>query len=283
MDKYPRIFPDFAVSLIKSGEVTGETDRIMERLSEDLDKTMEIKRKLISSLTYPVIVIFASIAVIAFLVVGVVPKFATFLGARNAELPASTQALMDLSEWVQIHGLTLVTVVGVSVFLMLAAYTQPKGRFVIDGIFLKTPLIGGSIIAASMAKSGWTLSMMISSGMSVLDSVRIAAQINGNRVIRHSFDQAAERIVHGDKLAVAFARRPIPDMVLHLTSAGEVSGELSEVFEEIGSFYHKELDARIKTMTAMIEPILTGIVGGMVGFVYLSFFQAIFAVATGGM
>ncbi|WP_319381310.1 type II secretion system F family protein [Thiomicrorhabdus sp.] len=276
------VFPDIAVSLLTAGEVTGETDKIMGRLSEDLDKAIEIKRKLISSLTYPLIVVLASIAVILFLVIGVVPKFATFLGARNAELPASTQALMDMSEWMQDYGPMLGIGVAIAVFLILAAYTQEKSRFFIDRMILKLPLIGSSIIAAGMAKTSWTLSMMLASGLTVLDSVRIASAINANSVLKHSFNQAAERIVQGEKLAVALRQKEIPDMVLHLVASGEVSGELGEVFDELGAFYHKELDSRIKAMTSMIEPALTLIVGGMVGFVYVSFFQAIFAVATGG-
>ena len=282
MNKHQRIFPDFAISLIESGEATGETDKIMERLAKDLDKTVEIKRKLISSLSYPIIVVFAAIAVILFLVMSVVPKFATFLGARGAELPASTQALMDFSEWMQDNGFTLLVGVAVTVFGLLAFYTQPKGRLILDGVLLKLPLIGSSIIAASMAKTGWTLSMMIASGMTVLDSMKIAARVNNNHALRACFNKAAERVVNGDKLAIAIKCKPVPSMVLHLTAAGEASGELSDVFNAIGDYYHKELDVRIKTMTSMIEPLLTLMVGGMVGFVYLSFFQAIFAVATGG-
>ncbi len=276
------IFPSIAVSLLESGEITGELDQIMTRLAEDLDKTMEIKRKLISSMTYPIIVILASVAVILFLVLGVVPKFASFLEGKGSELPASTQALMDMSEWMQNYGLTLLGFVSVFILLLLVAYTQPKGKFILDKVFLKTPLIGSSIIAASMAKTSWTLSMVLSSGLTVLESIRIAASINHNSVIKHSFEQAAEGVIQGEKLAIAMDKEGVPDMVLHLTSAGEESGELSSVFKELGGFYHKELDSRINAMTSMIEPVLTLMVGGMVGFVYVSFFQAIFAVANGG-
>ncbi len=277
------IFPDIAVSLIESGEATGEIDKVLDRLSQDLEKTMEIKRKLVSSLTYPIIVIIASVAVILFLVLGVVPKFATFLEGKGAELPASTQALMDMSEWMQLHGFTVLVITLTVIFLTLAAYTQPKGKFWIDRIILRVPAIGGSIIAASMAKTGWTLSMVLSSGVTVLDSIKIASAINGNSLIKRSFDLAAEGVVQGNKFADSLQQEAIPDMVLFLVASGEESGELGTVFLEIGDFYHKELDANINAMTAMIEPALTLMVGGMVGFVYVSFFQAVFAVSTGGM
>lgn len=282
MGEQKSVFPTIAVSLLGSGEATGELDKVMTRLAADLDKTMEIKRKLVASLTYPVIVIIASVAVILFLVLGVVPKFATFLEGKGSQLPPSTQALMDMSEWMQINGFALMVVVLTVIMTILVSYTRPKGKYIVDRVFLKIPLIGSSIIAASMAKTSWTLSMVLSSGLSVLDSMRVAAMINGNSVIKRSFNDAADGVTEGEKLAVAMKKEGVPDMVLHLTSAGEESGELSAVFDELGSYYHKELDARINAMTSMIEPILTLMVGGMVGFVYISFFQAIFAVANGG-
>ncbi|MET0089850.1 MAG: type II secretion system F family protein [Candidatus Thiodiazotropha sp.] len=276
------VFPEVIPRLIESGEMTGELDEVMARIADDLDRAIEIRRKLVASLTYPVIVIVASIAVILFLVLGVVPKFATFLEGKGTDLPPSTQMLMDISAFISDYGLWLGSGISLALFLVLAAYTTAPGKLAIDRGLLRVPLVGGSITAAAMARSGWTLSMMINSGLTLLDAVRLTAIVNANAVLRQSFERAGESLLQGRNLAVCLRERGIPPMMVHLASVGEQSGELGSVMAELAEFYHKELDARIKQLTGMIEPLLTLLVGGLVGFVYIAFFQAVFAVANGG-
>lgn len=278
-----KVFPPIAVKLIESGEMTGELDAIMLRIADDMERNLDIKRKLIASMTYPTIVIFASIAVILFLVLGVIPKFATFLERRAKTLPPMTQRLMDVSAFFQDYGMYLGIISFIVVFGTLVAYTTKKGKFVIDRVLLKIPMIGGSIVSASMARSGWTLSMMIGSGLTIMDSIRLVAEVNTNAVLKKSFQDASDSLLQGQNLSGGLIQPGIPKIMVHLAGVGEKSGELNEVMEEMGKFYHKDLDARIRTMTGLIEPALTVIVGGMVGFVYIAFFQAVFAIANGGL
>jgi type IV pilus assembly protein PilC len=265
-----------------SGEASGELDVVAEEVAADLERKMELKRQLFTSLTYPAITVLASIAVVLFLVVGVIPKFATFLEGKGTELPASTQAMMDLADFIARWGTDMAIVFGLTLFAMMAAYTTHKGKLLTDRLLLYLPLVGRSITSASMAQLGWTLALLLRSGMTVLDSLRVTATLMNNAQYQTTLEYSADEVLRGKSLSAAVTQPKIPKMVRHLTAVGEQSGEMDSVMEAIGQFYKKDLDARIKRMSAMIEPMLILFVGGVVGFVYFSFFQAVMAVSTGG-
>ncbi|MCV6614765.1 MAG: type II secretion system F family protein, partial [Cellvibrionaceae bacterium] len=184
--------------------------------------------------------------------------------------------------WVQTYGGSLALFIGLVVFATLVAYTQHAAKLRIDRWLLYTPIIGASITASSMAQTGWTLSMLLRSGLTALDSLRINRDVTKNAHFQACFDEASDRLLSGQSLTDALNQPALPMMVRHLVSIGERSGELEQVMEELGRFYTDEMSARIKAMTAMIEPMLTVFIGGMVGFVYLAFFSAVMAVSTGG-
>jgi len=133
-----------------------------------------------------------------------------------------------------------------------------------------------------MAQFGWTLSMLLRSGLTAMDSLKVCASIQGNACYALSIEKMAAGILKGESLSTSISSSVMPKMVRHLVAVGESSGELDTVMEEIGEFYKKDLEARIKRMTALIEPLMTVIIGGLVGYIYFAFFQAVMAVSTGG-
>jgi type IV pilus assembly protein PilC len=276
-------FSPMMAKLIESGEEGGELDPILERLAVNLEKRVELKRQLKIAMTYPSFVVVGSIGVSAFLVISVVPRFAKFLNTKKVDIPASTQVLMDIADWFQVWGATLGISLMVITFSLLAAYTTKGGKKVIDRVILILPVVGTSVVYSGMAQAGWTLSMLLRSGVTALQSLRVTSGVMGNRTLADCFESAADQILEGRNLSTALNQGDIPLMVRHMAAVGERSGQLEVVMQEVGEFYRKELEAQVKAMTAMVEPTLILMVGGMVGFVYYAFFQAVLKVSTGGM
>jgi type II secretory pathway component PulF len=278
-----KIFPAMISNLVASGEQSGNLDTILDRLADGLERSRELKRQLTAALIYPAFVLLASIGVVIFLVAGVIPRFATFLTARNAELPASTQLLMDVSDWALTYGGGLSVILGLATFGVLAAYTTRPGKKVVDRVILSLPIAGKAVLFAAMAQAGWSLSMLLKSGVTALHSLNIVSGVIGNQVVSDCFKSAANGLLEGRPLSKSFDQAHIPLMMRHMVAVGESSGQLDTVMDRMGEFYQKELSAKVKIIALSIEPTLILLVGGMVGFVYYAFFQAVMSVSKGGM
>jgi type II secretory pathway component PulF len=278
-----KIFPAMIANLVASGEQSGNLDTILDRLADGLERSRELKRQLVAALIYPSFVLLASIGVVIFLVVGVIPRFATFLTARNAELPGSTQLLMDVSDWALTYGTPLAVVAGLATFGVLAAYTTVPGKRAVDRVILALPVVGTAVLFAAMAQAAWSLAMLLKSGVTALHSLNIVSSVIDNRVISDCFRCAADGLLEGRALSKAFDQAHIPLMMRHMMAVGESSGQLETVMDSVGEYYQKELSAKVKIIALSIEPTLILMVGAMVGFVYYAFFQAVMSVSKGGM
>lgn len=276
------IFSPMIANLVASGEQSGNLDAILDRLADSLERSRELKFQLVSALVYPCFVLLVSMGVVAFLFFGVIPRFATFLSARKAALPASTQLLMKTSDWLVSYGGPLAAVLGLVVFAIMAAYTTRPGKRFLDGIVLRLPVVGSAVLFAAMAQSGWSLSMLLQSGVTVLGALRIVCGVVGNLAISDCFSRAAADLLEGRPLSKAFDKPHIPQMMRHMVAVGESSGQLDTVMDSVGQYYQKALAAKVKLISLLIEPVLIVFVGSIVGFVYFSFFQALVAVSKGG-
>ncbi len=275
-------FAPLISKLLEAGEASGDLDIICLQVADNLERQSDLKRQLITSLSLPMFTVVVSIGVVVFLVVGVLPKFAQFLKAKGSELPPATQRLMDISAFMDDWGIYLGAGSGLFIFLIFAFYTTSTGKLLIDRILLRVPIIGGALTGGGMAQFGWTLSMLLRSGLTAMDCLKVCASIQGNACYALSINKMAEGILKGDSLSNSINSSVMPKMVRHLVAVGESSGELDTVMEEIGAYYKKDLEAKIKRMTALIEPLMTVIIGGLVGYIYFAFFQAVMAVSTGG-
>ena len=267
------------VALIESGELAGELDEVLLRLADDIDRSTELKRQLLTALTYPAIVLLSAIGVVAFLVGSVIPRFATFLQGRGKQVPAAAQTLLDISAWFGQWGGWLAMLLAMLAAGLTVLYSLPPGRRLIDRGLLWLPVVAGAITAASMAQAAWTLALLVRSGATVLASLQVTARIVGNRAFALAFEQAGEQVLAGKSLSHGLSQRVVPLLMRHMAEVGETSGELDRVMEELGVYYRKELDAKVKLLTAMIEPLLILFVGGVVGVVSFAFFQAVMTVS----
>jgi type IV pilus assembly protein PilC len=269
------LFNRLALKLIEAGEASGELGAVFERLAGLLERTAEVRRQLITALVYPGFVLVVSVGVIIYLVTSVIPKLAIFLQARSKALPWEAQTMLDVADWLTRWGwlvgsLAVVIFVGVPLLRRI-----PPARLVIDRVLLWLPIMGNTLTAAAMAQTTWTFGVLVKSRLTVLEALRICTQVVSNATFASAFARAAEQVLTGKSLAVALEHPALPRLVQHMAAVGEKSGQVDTVMESLGLHYQRELDARVKLLSAMIEPVLVVLIGGTVGFVYYAFFKTI--------
>jgi type IV pilus assembly protein PilC len=282
MEKHSDVFPTIAVNLMAAGESTGSLDSVANRLATHLEKKAALRSQTINAMIYPTVVLIVALGVVVFLVVSIIPKFAKFLLGQGKALPASTQFLIDASDFALKYGIFIAVVFAFCIISLIVAYKTPLGRLKLDAFSLKIPVVGNLLLHGIMAEFNWSLSMMLRSGLTALESLRISGKVISNRLISDKLFMAADQILTGKDLASSLKHPAIPDLVIQMTSMGEKTGTLDQVLQEVGSFYEEQLQVGVKRMSAMIEPAMILIIGGIVGFVYYAFFQAMFSLVSKG-
>ncbi|MBX9676399.1 MAG: type II secretion system F family protein [Methylotenera sp.] len=275
----PKVFPPLAVSLISAGENTGELDLVMDRLADHLEKKAALKTQTINAMIYPIIVILAAIGVFIFLVIKIIPAFAKFFAGKGRGLPPSTQFLVDLSTFFVNYGLYILAIIIVIIISLVLMYQTKEGRYKLHNLLLRLPVLGKLMTVAAMAQLTWSLSMMLRSGLTALDALKITAKVIRNRVISDKTYAASDQILAGKDLASSLQHPRIPTIVTQMIAVGERTGTLDNVLHQLGDYYEERLQLGIRRLSAMVEPALILVIGGMVGFVYYAFFQALFALA----
>lgn len=282
MEKHDEVFPSIAVNLMMAGENTGDMDAVAQRLAVHLEKKASLRAQTINALIYPTVVILFAIAVVIFLVWKIIPQFAKFLLGRGKKLPPSTQFLIDASNFALKYGLYMLGGVVLLIIGLVMFYQTQQGRLLMDRLFLKLPVVGKLMLNSVMAEMNWSLSMMLKSGLTAFESLKIAANVIANRLISNRLNHAAELILGGKDFSTSLKSNEIPTLVTQMATVGEKTGTLDQVLNELGLFYEELLQVGIKRMSALIEPAMILVIGVIVGFVYYAFFQALFSLVSKG-
>ena len=273
------VFSRFVVQLARVGEATGHLDSVLSRAAEMLERRRLLRTQVLTALGYPAVTLLGAIGVAVFMVLGVIPRLAEFLKGMGRRLPPSTQSLVDLSHWMQIHGLavgalTLTAAVGVAL-----AYLTPAGRRAADAFLLRLPVAGKVLRVAGTALFARAFGTLIGSGVTVLEALRTAEDLGHNHHLGRIVAAARERVFNGEGLAGTLAQRHgFMPMLSHMVAVGEASGTLDTVLDEVARFHETQLASIIKQLTALIEPLIIVVVGVVVGYVYISFFLAMYSV-----
>jgi len=275
-----RYFPPVAVYLTRVGEQTGELDTTLRRSADIVRSRRLLQTKILTALAYPFAVFLAGIGVALFMVFGVIPKIQTFLETLNRGLPASTQLLVDVTTFfndnAKVLGAVALVVVGISVALWL---WEPS-RYWIDRLMLRIPVLGNVFRTGASAAFSRNLQTLIQSGVSLLDGLRSVEDLIGNRHLSRQIATTREMVVEGSSLAESVRTHAnFTPMLPRILAIGESSGRLDEVLGEAADYYEEQLEATIARLAALVEPLILLVVGGIVGFVYISFFMALFAAA----
>jgi type IV pilus assembly protein PilC len=276
MRKYPRVFNNLFVGLVRAGEVGGVLEESLQRLSQFLEKDVELRRKVKSAMTYPVIVMFVAVVIVLGLVLFILPKFMqlfTDLGMKDDQFPAMTKMLMDFSHFVLRNFIP--TTIAVVVFIILfRMFVKTKfGKRMYDRFKLNVPVFGNLNHKICLARFSRTLGTLLVSGVPILQALETVAGTVDNDIISEAVLEARSRIREGDRIGDPLQKsKYFPPMVVQMISIGEESGALDQMLTKIADFYEQEVDTALASLTSAIEPIMIVFLGGAVGFIVIAMF-----------
>lgn len=275
--KHPRVFSGLYVNMIRSAEAGGILDKVLDRLATFLEKEQEMRGKIKSAMMYPsVVLIFAGLMLLA-LLIGVLPKFKTIFETMNLELPLATRALLGFSGFVtNFWYIFLAMVAGAAVVYKLYARTE-RGKYQIDLIKLRLPVMGDLFMKTAISRFARTFGTLIASGVPVLRALEIVAETAGNVVVAQTITQARASVKEGEKISTPLmGSKVFPVMVVQMIGVGEETGRLDQMLVKVSDFYDQEVDATLKGLTSLIEPVMIVGLGVIVGFIAVSVISPIY-------
>ena len=279
MRQHEKVFDALYVNLVEAGEAGGILDTILQRLASYIEKNVKLKRAVKSALVYPVAVLGVAAGVITLLLWKVVPIFATLFLGLGVDLPLPTRIVIGLSNFVgSIFGLLIVVFFVGAGFALKVWYGTEKGRFMLDGMLLKLPLVGILLRKIAVARFTRTLGTLISSGVPILEGLDITARTAGNAVIEKALDQVRTALEQGKNLADPLKETNVfPGMVTQMIGVGEQTGAMDAMLQKIADFYEEEVDAAVKDLLAALEPAMIVFLGVVVGGIVISMYLPLFS------
>ena len=281
LEKYPKYFSPLYVNIVRAGEAGGNLDYALEQITKYLDKERQLSQKVISALAYPIMMISVGFAAVIFMMTFVIPKLESLFEDFTDQLPLATKALLSLSRIFENYWMVMVFVfVGVVVFLI---YSREAAWFkkLIEIMKKKIPVVNNIIFTQSLCRLASGLAILISSGVSLLNSIRISVPLIEDEIFQKQLYTACDQIVSGSGLEESLRDNCsfLPDMFIKMVAVGETSGRLEEVLLELSSNYSDEVDSMTKIVTSLIEPLAILIVGGVLGFIVIAILLPIFEIS----
>lgn len=277
LSRHPKLFNPLYVNMVRASEMSGSFGQMLDRIASYTAQQIETKKMVIGAMIYPGIIATMAVGVTVFLLTFVLPRFATVFSGKEDVLPWATTFLMGLSDWM-VHNWPMligaIVVFGVGFFLF--AKTE-FGAYWIDVAKLKLPLFKRMFRALYISRSLQTMGELINAGVPMLDTIAITGDISGNKIYKTMWRNVYASVKQGKKIAGTLMQgRLLPHAVVQMIGAGEESGKLGEVLDEVAGYYSKQLRDAIKAVTGMIEPIMIIIMGSIVGFIAMAIILPIF-------
>jgi len=284
LKRHPKVFDDLYINMVHAGEVGGLLDTILSRLSKHIEKAMKLKAQIKSAMVYPAAICGIAVIVITVLMIWVIPVFEKmFREMSNGKmaLPAPTQLVIDMSNFVQGNWYLILGAIIGAVVATKKYYATPQGRLAIDKLLLKVPVFGDLIRKASVAKFTRTLGTLLSSGVPLLEALTICAKTSGNKVVEGALLDARISISGGKTISEPLAKSgTFPKMVTHMIAVGESTGALDSMLGKIADFYEEEVDQAVTSLTALLEPMMMVFLGITIGFIVIAMYLPIFSMAS---
>ena len=280
-EKYPKIFDNIYINLIKAGEASGKLDVFLLKLVESLEKREKVKKKIKGALMYPSVMFTVAIVVMVFMLIKVVPVFAKMYEGMGVALPTPTAAIMTASDFMRGTG-GMVTFIILAVAFSIFKYTtskMPNVRYAWHKQVLKLPVFGDMILKSLIARVSLIMGNLSSAGVNLLESIEIAKQVSNNDVVTLALENVKKGVFSGDTLTKLFAKEPVfPPTFSQLVSVGEQTGNLDEMFTSVSRYYEEEFDTAVDNMSSLIEPIMIVFMGTMIGGLMIAMYSPIFNV-----
>jgi type IV pilus assembly protein PilC len=279
--RYPKTFSPLYINMVKASEMSGGFSKMLDRIATYLTQQIETRGMVVGAMIYPGIIGTMAIGTTIFLLTFVLPRFMVIFKGKEYALPLPTKMLLALSQfmvtyWYFLLGAAIAVAWGIFLFLKTDA-----GQLAFDKLKLIVPLFKKMFRALYISRSLHTMGQLINAGVPMLDTLSITADVSGNALYRTMWRSVYSAVKQGKKIATPLQKSTLlPRAVVQMIHAGEESGKLGEVLDEVSDFYAKELRAVIKTVTAMIEPMMIVLMGGIVGFIAMSIILPIFKIST---
>ncbi|MBI2199534.1 MAG: type II secretion system F family protein [Candidatus Rokubacteria bacterium] len=279
--RHPRIFDDLFTNLVQVGEAGGILDVVLQRLSVYIEKAAALKRKVKAAMVYPSTIIGVAFLIVIFMLTFVIPTFATMFKNLGADLPLPTQIVLWMSDFVRGYIIFIILGVMGAVYLLRRYYRTENGKSTIDALLLKLPVFGTLIRKVAVARFTRTFGTLVSSGVPILEGLRITARTAGNKVVEKAVMQCRAAVTAGKTLAEPLkASGVFPPMVTQMIAVGEQTGALDAMLNKIADFYDDEVDTAVGALTALLEPLMIVILGVIIGGLVVAMYLPIFRLVT---
>ena len=272
--KYPNVFSEVYVNMVKAGEAAGILDEILKRLASQVEQDATMRKKIKSAMTYPTVIL--GITVIAFfgIMMFVIPKIGKILkdlGGENAELPPYTKAMLSISSFMQHNAIIVFVVLFGGIWLLRRYIRTPKGKYKFHALLLRMPVFKVLITKIAIARFARTFAALMSAGVSVLDSLEVTGGAIGNKVIEEELRDAAKAVKSGKPLSEPLAKsKHFPPIVSQMLAIGEETGQIDTILVKVADFYEEEVSTTIDGLSSLIEPLMIIVLGSMVGLIAAS-------------
>lgn len=277
LQKHPKVFNRLYVCMVAAGEKGGLLAEILARLATYLENANRLRKKVKSAMMYPAVVTIVAILITIFLLVKVVPVFGEIFASFGADLPAPTQALVNLSNIVKRYLILILVAGGGAVYAWLYFIKTPVGRQFWDARRIKLPIFGVIAHKICLARFTRTLASLIRSGVPILEVLQIVSQTVGNVIMEKAIKTAAVDIERGESISASLGKHPVfPAMIIRMVTAGEQTGKIDNMLERVADFLDEEIETTLAGLTALIEPILIVFLGVVVGGMVICMFLPIF-------
>ncbi len=277
LKKHPKAFDDLYVNMVAAGEVGGVLNTILNRIALFIEKANKLKKKVKGAMIYPCTIIVVAVAVVAVLLIYVIPVFAELYGGMGKALPAPTQITINISNWFRAYFPYLLGVIAAIVVAIRMYYKTEQGKFRIDSVLLRLPIVGDLLRKVAVARFSQNMSILLSSGVPILDGLAITARTAGNKVVEKAVMDARVSISQGKTVSEPLAESKIfPPMVCHMVNIGENTGALDAMLKKVGEFYEEEVDNAVANLTALMEPVIMVVLGVILGGLVISMYLPIF-------
>lgn len=277
LSKHKKIWDELYVNMVEAGEIGGALDVILIRLAEYREKADQLVRKVKGAMTYPVVILVFCLILTWVMLTFIVPIFANMFAGLGAELPALTRYVLATSNFLQ-HSILQMIVGVIAIIVLFRMYRKTSsGELMTDRILLMSPILGTLVRKSSIARFSRTLSTLLASGVNLIEALNVTAKTAGNRVVHDAIKKSIIAISEGETITAPLKESGVfPSMVTQMISVGEKTGGLDEMLSKIADFYDEEVDAAVDNLTALIEPVVVVVIGGLVGTILISMYLPMF-------
>ena len=281
LKKFPNEFDDLFVNMIAAGEAGGILDTILRRLSAYMEKAARLKSKVKGAMTYPIVTLIIAGAVLAVILIFVIPVFEDMFADMGGQLPAFTQMVVKASDFAKKNVIYIVVGLILFIFAFKKFHSTEKGRAIIDKNILRLPVFGDLIRKVAVSKFTRTMGTMLSSGVAILEALEIVAKTAGNKTIEQAVYRVRSDIAEGRTMAEPLIESGVfPSMVCQMIAVGESTGALDSMLEKIADFYDEEVDQAVENLTALIEPFMLVFLGITIGGLVIAMYLPVFKMAS---